>query len=181
MRSTISRRTTCGSRWASPRSRRLSRNSHRFCQMSASSNRGRTIQLPVRQSPPCPKMDAGRGPRMGMANLARAAQAILALSDHQSPRALLAVEHMQSFEGPSGATPPARRVRRHIRRQRDPRLRQKQSHPRLAKAFVTSPMPLGFEPGSPFSPAICTREVLPATHATPPLATRKRDRLVSRF
>ena len=37
-------------------------------------------------------MDAEGGPRMGLANLARAAPAVLALSDHHPPRALSAVQ-----------------------------------------------------------------------------------------
>ena len=48
----------------------------------------RIVQFPVRQPSPRAAMDAGRRPRMGMANLARAAPAVLALPDDESARAL---------------------------------------------------------------------------------------------
>ena len=52
---------------------------------------GRIVQLPVRQPAAGPAMDAADRARMGLANLAGAAPAVLAISDHQSPRALSVV------------------------------------------------------------------------------------------
>ena len=52
-----------------------------------------------------PAMDAGRGARMGLANLAGAAPAVLALSDHQSPRALSAVQQEPAFKSDTDRTP----------------------------------------------------------------------------
>jgi hypothetical protein len=53
---------------------------------------GRIVQLPVRKPGPGAAVDAADRTRMGLANLAGAAQTVLALSDHQSPRALSAVQ-----------------------------------------------------------------------------------------
>ena len=53
---------------------------------------GRAVQFPVGQPRPRAAMDAACGPRMGLAHLAGAAPPVLALSDHQSARALSVAE-----------------------------------------------------------------------------------------
>ncbi len=53
---------------------------------------GRIVQLPVGQPRPRTAMDAGGRARMGLAHLAGAAPPVLALSHHQSARALSAVQ-----------------------------------------------------------------------------------------
>ena len=53
---------------------------------------GRIVQLPVRQPGTRAAIDADDGARMGMADLAGAAPAVLALSHHQSARALSPVQ-----------------------------------------------------------------------------------------
>ena len=88
-RSTRWRRTICGWRSAFPTSRPLSRHSRRGFPMSASSRPRADC------STSCPAAGPARrdwmqttGTRMGLAHLAGAAPAVLALSHHQSARAL---------------------------------------------------------------------------------------------
>jgi N-acetylglucosaminyldiphosphoundecaprenol N-acetyl-beta-D-mannosaminyltransferase len=59
---------------------------------------------PFRQPGARAKMDAERRPRMGLANLAGAASAVLALSHHQSARTVSAVQQEPAFKHRSDAT-----------------------------------------------------------------------------